>query len=86
MTAEQVLEGVLRQQVALGLVLELVLPVEPDRAGRVALLVEFGVHVDLHQPVGWVVTLELVEALLHPVGRYEHVFGVSVVSHCTLNH
>jgi len=79
--AHRLFEVLFREDVPAGLVLELRLPVEPDRAGRVALVVQFRVDVDFHEPVCGVVALEVVEVILHPVCRDENV--VCVVAHST---
>jgi len=75
---EEVLEVLLVENVSLGLILELRLPVESDRAGCMCVFVCFRVDVDLDQSKVGAVVLEVVEALLDPISRDEYVFGVVV--------
>ena len=69
--AEQVAELVRAQEIALHLVLEVLLPVEADRAGNVRLRVQRGILVDLHDP-----DRAVAQVVLDPLGVNEHVFGV----------
>ena len=70
-TAEQLAELLRPEEVALDLVLQVGLPVEPDRARDVGLRVQGGVLVDLDDADGVVV-----EVVLDPVGLDEHVLRV----------
>jgi len=73
---QQVLEVLLREDVAGGLVLELGLPVESDGARGVALVVRLRVHVDFYESVGRVVALKVREMVLDPIRRDENVLRV----------
>jgi hypothetical protein len=72
--SEQRAELLGTEEVALDLVLEILPPVEPDRAGNVRLGMERGVLVDLDDA-----DLRIVEVVLDPLRVDEHVVGV--VSH-----
>ena len=74
--AEDALEGLPVDDVALDRILEVLAPVELDRSGDVALLVEVGVLVDLGDDQAVVP-----EMLSRPVGRHEDGVGVSVLRH-----
>jgi hypothetical protein len=67
----QLLELGLLDDVALDGVLEVVLPVQLDRTGDVALLVEVGVLVHLRDD-----DAAVSQALDKPIGRHEHVLRV----------
>ena len=69
--AEQLAEGLGPQEVALDLVLQVLLPVEADRAGDVRLGVESGVLVDLDDA-----DRVVVEVVLNPLGVYKYVLRV----------
>ncbi len=69
--AEQLAERLRAEEVALDLVLEVLLPVEPDRPGNVRLGVEGGVLVHLHDP-----DRAVVEVVLDPLGVDQHVLRV----------
>ena len=71
MRAEELAEGLRAEEVALDLVLQVLLPVEADRAGNVRLGVERGVLVDLDDPDGIVV-----EVVLQPLRVDENVLRV----------
>ena len=64
------------EEVALDLVLEVLLPVEADRAGDVRLVVERRVLVDLDDA-----DVLVLEVVLHPLGVDQYVLGV--VRHVT---
>ena len=72
--AHQLAEVLGAEEVALDLVLEVVLPVEADRAGDVGLRVERRVLVDLEDP-----DRVVVQVLGDPIGLDQHV--VRVVGH-----
>ena len=69
--AEQLAELLGAQEVALDLVLQVALPVEPDRPGDVGVRVQRGVLVDLDDADALVV-----EMLLEPVALDQHVLRV----------
>ncbi len=77
---EELLELGLLDDVALDRILQVVLPVQLDRAGDVALVVEVGVLVDLGDADAVVV-----QVLCQPVGADEHVIGISVRAHGVLH-
>src|SRR5829696_1280279 len=68
---EQLAELLRPEEVALGLILEVALPVESDRPRDVGLAVERGVLVDLDDA-----DRVVVQVLLHPLGLDEHCLGV----------
>jgi hypothetical protein len=72
--AEELAERLRTEEVTLDLVLQIGLPVEPDRPRNVGLRVEGRVLVDLHD-----LDARIVEVVLDPLGVDEHV--VRVVRH-----
>jgi hypothetical protein len=60
-----------RQEVALQSILEILLPVDPDRAGDVAAVVGGRVLIDLEQ-----LQVRIFEVLSQPTGLYQHIVGV----------
>ena len=74
--AEDALEGLLVDDVALDRILEVFAPVELDRSGDVAFLVEVGVLVDLGDD-----EIGVAEVLGKPVRRHEDGVRVSVLRH-----
>jgi catechol 2,3-dioxygenase-like lactoylglutathione lyase family enzyme len=69
--AEELAEGLRAEEVPLDLVLQVLLPVEADRARDVGVGVQGRILVDLHDPDGVVV-----EAVLQPLGVDENVLRV----------
>ena len=74
--AEDALEGLLVDDVALDGILEVVAPVELDRSRNVAFLVQIGVLVDLGDD-----EIGVAQVLGEPVRRHEDGVRVSVLRH-----
>ena len=72
--AEQPAEVLRAEEIPLDLVLQILPPVEPDRAGDVGFAVEGRVLVDLDDP-----DRVVVQVLLEPLRLHEHV--VRILSH-----